>query len=288
MSKKLSFQLFKHKEAANKTPIIILHGLFGNKNIWRPLLQRDNGILRVNQHATRAAFTLDLRNHGESFHDRDMSYEAMSKDLCEFIEHEGLERVILMGHSMGGKTIMHFCLNEMERASGKNFEVEKCVIGDIGPVSYLENPLWTIPSLVKAMKELPMDFSENYKTRQHVDAHLARYVPDQRVRMLLALNLERRADNLGWRWNVNLPAILDNVHHIGGFPSTSTIDKSYNKDNILFVRGGSSFYCHGEYEDEIRRLFPRHCMETIPNAGHWLHSDNPDMFSTIVREFVNS
>lgn len=37
---------------------------------------------------------------------------------------------------------------------------------------------------------------------------------------------------------------------------------------------------------EIRRLFPRAQMQTVPNAGHWIHADRPQDFLAAIRAFL--
>uniref|UniRef100_A0A6I8NAW3 sn-1-specific diacylglycerol lipase ABHD11 n=1 Tax=Ornithorhynchus anatinus TaxID=9258 RepID=A0A6I8NAW3_ORNAN len=63
----------------------------------------------------RKVLTVDARNHGESTHSSEMSYEAMSADLQALLSQLGLPRCVLIGHSMGGKTAMTLAL---QKASG--------------------------------------------------------------------------------------------------------------------------------------------------------------------------
>jgi abhydrolase domain-containing protein 11 len=281
MNQVLSCSVFNGNSSL--TPMIMLHGLFGNKNIWRPLL---NTIQPTTEELKRTTYLVDVRNHGQSFHSPEMTYEAMANDLSTLIEHYHLNKVILLGHSMGGKIIMNMLLQQQQQQQQQyKFEIEKCIIADIAPVSYLSDSRWMIPQLVTAMNQLPLNFTPEYNNRKHVDQFLIdRNIKDARVRMLINLNLNRKKDNTGWEWNVNLPAIHSNIHNIGGFPTVTNSDKYEGK--ILFARGGSSFYCYSEYEQEIDRLFSNYKIETIPNAGHWVHSDSPNEFSRVINNFL--
>lgn len=61
--------------------------------------------------------TVDARNHGESPHSPDMSYEAMSQDLQDLLPQLGLVPCVLIGHSMGGRTAMLLALQRVSLLS---------------------------------------------------------------------------------------------------------------------------------------------------------------------------
>ncbi len=111
-----------YREFGSGKPLIILHGLFGQSDNWNTLAKRfgDAGF-RV--------FTIDQRNHGLSPHSDVWDYESMANDLHEFIELHQLDKPILIGHSMGGKTLMFFELMYPGIS-------EKIIIVDIAPRAY--------------------------------------------------------------------------------------------------------------------------------------------------------
>ena len=104
----------------------------------------------------------DTRNHGESPHAETMSYKEMAEDVVCFLDNNGLERIMLLGHSMGGKTAMQVALRFPERVS-------RLIVVDIAPVQYehLQKNL----KLIQAMQEL--DFPKNM-TRAEVETYLPR------------------------------------------------------------------------------------------------------------------
>lgn len=63
---------------------------------------------------------MDARNHGDSPHDPDMSYEAMSQDIQELLSQLGLVPSVLIGHSMGGKTAMLLALQRVSTPSSRD------------------------------------------------------------------------------------------------------------------------------------------------------------------------
>jgi len=83
-----------HSVLGDGPPVLVLHGLLGQSRNWQ-------GIARSLAERYRV-FMVDLRNHGASPHDDEMTYPAMAGDVARLIEEAGLERPAVIGHSMGG------------------------------------------------------------------------------------------------------------------------------------------------------------------------------------------
>src|SRR5580658_6214055 len=105
------------------TPLILLHGLFGSTDNWLSVAPK------IAQKIHARVFALDLRNHGLSPHSEEMSFPIMAGDVAEFLDAHRLDRVHLLGHSLGGKVAMQFALTHPN-------QVGKLVITDIAPRAY--------------------------------------------------------------------------------------------------------------------------------------------------------
>jgi esterase len=55
---------------------------------------------------------------------------------------------------------------------------------------------------------------------------------------------------------------------------------------VLWVAGAGSSYILPEHAAAMRRLFPRAQLVTVKNAGHWVHSEQPEIFLAILRRFL--
>lgn len=64
--------------------------------------------------------TVDARNHGESPHTDVIDYKSMSADVVQLLTDLGLQRVNILGHSMGGKTAMTLALTQVRCSSHIN------------------------------------------------------------------------------------------------------------------------------------------------------------------------
>src|SRR5262244_3355340 len=150
-------------------PVVILHGLLGSADNWRSMSRRLGAYYRV--------FALDLRNHGRSPHSNILDYDVMAADVREFTEQQALRRIMLLGHSMGGKVAMQFAIEYSE-------QVDRLIVVDIAPKAYEPSQHY----LLKAMQSLDLS---RYKSFADVDAALAPEVSSESLRQFLIKNLAR-------------------------------------------------------------------------------------------------
>jgi len=250
-----------HREAGEGTrPLVLLHGLFGSSANWL-------GIARVLAPAWRVVIP-DLRNHGRSFHDPDVSYPALAGDVRALLYALGLERAVLVGHSMGGKTAMWLALTAPDR-------VERLVVVDSAPVSYASG----VAGLLQGLATLDLAVLPD---RAAVDAALAAAAPDARLRNFLLQNLVRQHG--AWCWRMNVPALLAGIDAITGWPEPPAGARYLGPS--LFLHGGESGYVQPAHEPAIRALFPYARFRSVPGAGHWVYADRPAEFLAALRAFL--
>jgi len=243
-------------------PLLILHGFLGMSDNWKTIgLQFAADGFQVH--------LLDMRNHGKSFHSDEFSYEIMAQDVYDYCKAHKLEKINILGHSMGGKTAMLFAVNYPEM-------VEKLIVADIGPKFYPQHHQAILEGLNA------VDFSKK-PTRNEVDEILAEYIADFGTRQFLLKSLYwQEPGQLAFRFN--LAVFNKNINEIGkSLPENAVFNKP-----TLFIRGGNSNYILDEDFENIKNPFPNSKIETIPNVGHWLHAENPKLFYEISSSFLNS
>lgn len=245
------------REYGEGKPLVILHGLFGSSDNWQSLAQRFAAFYRV--------FCVDLRNHGRSPWSEEHRYEDMMDDVYAFIEEQQLTDVILLGHSMGGKVAMHFAQNYPHMLS-------KLVVADMGVKAY---PMHH-QQILAGIHALHLD---SISARSEAESILKTYVENDGIRQFLLKNLYWiEKGKLAWRMNVavlerEMPNIL------------AALPEKESWTPTLFLRGELSNYILPEDLDEIEARFPDAAIETIPNAGHWLHAEQADLFFDAVMSF---
>lgn len=248
-----------HKVTGEGEPLFILHGLFGSSDNWNSLARR------FAEH--RQVILVDQRNHGRSFHTDEMNYEMMALDLIRLIDDLGFEKADLLGHSMGGKTVMSVAMDHPDFVS-------KLIVADIGPREYESHH----EQVLAALLAVPIN---DIKSRAEAIEIMQEHVQIEGVLQFLAKNLYWiEKGRLAWR--MNLPIIVDNMDNILASVGTESCDKE-----TLFIRGGASDYIPDEDLMAIHMQFPESRIETIEDAGHWLHAEDPESFFSIVTEFLS-
>ncbi|MBA3899918.1 MAG: alpha/beta fold hydrolase [Bacteroidetes bacterium] len=250
------------KKSGSGKPLIILHGLFGSLDNWQTMAKT------FSAHFT--TYIVDLRNHGQSPRSKEWSYQAMADDLLELIESENLENLIVLGHSMGGKTAMLFAVQHPDKLS-------KLIVADIAPRKYVPHH----QTILEALHTVDV---ENISSRKEAEERLSEHINDISTKQFLLKNLYWKdidAKKLDWRFN--LDAISENIEKIGiAIPDDSPV-----KDlPTLFIKGEKSEYITISDNNLIQKIFPKAEIETIKGAGHWLHAEKPEEFFDLVMEFA--
>mmetsp|Transcript_15761 Transcript_15761/g.52746 ORF Transcript_15761/g.52746 Transcript_15761/m.52746 type:complete len:399 (-) Transcript_15761:88-1284(-) len=271
----------KSPEAA--CPVLILHGLLGSS---RNFLGWAN-TLSERLAKPRRIIIPDLRNHGESPHTRSMGYVSMAQDVISLLDRMGIERCCVIGHSMGGKVAATLALLHPTR-------VESVAILDIAPADYSKalgkgSETWRdIAVTINSLYGLPL---EEVKDKRHADELLAASIQDPLLRAFALTNLVK--EDQAWKWRIGIQNIKRNMGIIGGFDlgqglqqPASVLGLSFPGD-AFFVQGGKSPFIRSRHLEEIMRLFPNFTLQTIRNAGHWVHSEDPETTLQNVQNFLD-
>lgn len=242
-------------------PMIILHGFLGMSDNWKTLANKFSSYRQVH--------VVDQRNHGRSFHDDDFSYEHMVEDLLDYLDYHQLDKVDILGHSMGGKTAMLFAVENPDR-------VNKLVVADIGPKYYPPHH----QSILDALNEVDFD---KISSRSEIDEILKKHIPENGIRQFLLKSVYRKERNeLAFRFNLK---VLDETYDEIG---VALPPRTLFEGPVLFLRGSLSGYISDEDENLISAHFPNNEIVTIDRASHWLHAENPiDFYNNVVRFLEN-
>jgi len=246
-------------ELGTGEPLVLLHGLFG--------AAQNFGAIQKRLAMRRRVIALDLRNHGSSPHADSMDYALMADDVAETLAALGAVPAAVVGHSMGGKVAMALALMRPEA-------VTRLVAADIAPVAHHS----TLRPYIAAMRAVPLTPA---LTRREADAALAATIPEPAIRAFLLLSLRFGPDGPAWR--LNLPALDAAMPAIEGFPAFGA---AWNGP-VLSLAGGRSDYVAAPGIAAFRVLLPRVRFATIPQAGHWLHAEQPDAFVAAIEAFLD-
>lgn len=239
-----------HGTPTARPPLLIAHGLFGSARNW--------GVIARRLSEGRQVSAVDMRNHGESFHDSDQSYFAMAADLAAVLTGPS----DILGHSMGGKAAMVLALTRPDL-------VRRLIVADIAPVGYRH----TLLDKIAAMQRV-----DPGRVTTRSEAGVLMDLKDDPLTAFLLQSL----DLAGRRWRLNLDALAANMAGITGFPDVPAV---FDRPT-LFLTGGRSDYVLPEHHPGILTLFPHARFARIPDAGHWLHAEKPQEFVAAVAAFL--
>ncbi|WP_104399198.1 alpha/beta fold hydrolase [Vibrio penaeicida] len=252
--------LLNYKLQGEGSTIVLLHGLFGNLDnlglLTRDLIQ-DHQVL-----------TVDLRNHGLSFHSDIHTYEDMARDVEILIHHLGLDNVTLVGHSMGGKVAM-----KLASILGK--QVNHLVVLDMAPVAYTQNRHDNVFAGLHAVEQ------QKPTSRSDAMTILSHHIEMEGVRQFLGKSLYKDDTHLSWRFNVT--SLYSNYNNILTWHELPPVEIP-----TLFVKGGNSDYLTEEHQGLVRQQFPLAKAHVIANTGHWLHAEKPNDVLRVLRRFIST
>lgn len=271
----------------SNAPIVLLHGLLGNRKNFQTIASALQVGLTVRP---RSVYSLDLRNHGENGREtwrQSMTYRDMAADVIRTLDELGIQKCVMVGHSMGGKVAQAAALLHPERVEGL------CVM-DIAPVRYTEedDPNWrTIREVVDALVTVDL-----LAGKRDADRHLRGRIDDPALRAFVLTNLEdvRGGDGgkaaEGSRWKINIDVIASRLHEIAGFDPApeapgGTPHPTYDGETF-YINGGASRYVRHSHMGAISALFPNHMITTVRGAGHWVHAEAPDDTVALLKTYL--
>lgn len=255
--------------------VVFVHGLFGQGRNWTTIAKGLTDGHRVT--------LLDLPNHGHSPWTDRVDYLDMAELVAAEFESFG-EPVTLVGHSMGGKVAMELALRRPEL-------LRALVVVDIAPVEYplsggrTDDPdeeASPFAAYIQAMRAIDL---EGLQGRQDADDALRTVVPSTMVRGFLLQSLERQGVH-GWRWRLNLQLLERDLDRLRGFPDPPP--GAHYDGPVLWIGGANSHYVLDRDRDRMTELFPSTRLVRIKNAGHWVHSEQPEVFLETLRRFLSS
>ncbi|MEL4014098.1 esterase [Dryocola clanedunensis] len=252
---KLNARLQSAQQSTSNSPVVLIHGLFGSL---------DNlGVLARDLGQDRTLLQLDLRNHGLSERSDEMNYPAMAQDVVETLDEYGIEKAIIIGHSMGGKVAMALTAVAPER-------IDKLVLIDIAPVDYHVRRHDEIFAAINAVTEAGI------KTRSQAAARMREYIKEEGVIQFL---LKSFAEGV---WKFNVPVLWDQYEQIVGWQPLPAWDHP-----ALFIRGGDSPYVDESHREALLSQFPKARAHVVAGAGHWVHAEKPEAVLRAIHRFID-
>lgn len=253
-----------------RPPVLALHGLRSYAHTWDTVANALAG-----DHLVVAP---DFRGRGDSDWDPERDYftGAYVSDVEALVDHLGLDRFAVIGHSMGGSVGYAYAARHPDRVS-------KLVVEDIGPGSSTATA--GADRVIREMTSTPTDF----ESLEAVHAYWRGVRPaigDDALASRVAHTVRELGDGR-WGWKLDMEGIA--AARLSGDPA-GPVDLWECVESLrcptLVIRGGQSdFLPESICADMVRRQPLVHWAE-VPGAGHYVHDDDPAAFVELVADFL--
>lgn len=256
--------------AADKPKLVFLHGLMGGANNWKRIIQD----LQEEYHI----LVFDQRGHGKSFKPHyGYSPKDYAEDLKKILQELGWKRVCLIGHSMGGR-------NALEFAGLYPQFLWALVLEDIGPEINGDAAL-RIRSWIEAV---PVPFETKKAAREFFNGPFRNLITTSEKPEMLAeffyWNMEEKSPGVV-DWKFFKPGILTSL--LEGRDHERWRQLRELKTPTLVVRGERSQDLTQEIFTKMQTMSPLIKGVEIPDSGHWIHFEQPQIFIKVLKEFLS-
>jgi pimeloyl-ACP methyl ester carboxylesterase len=253
--------------APDAPPIVLLHGGHQSAHSWD----------LVSLHLARRyrVLALDQRGHGDSEWVRDVAYSnnEMALDAAAFIAALGLDRVILVGHSMGGRNAMLLTRRDAAR-------LRALVVVDVGP-EVSDRGRQVIAGFVRDNEEFD-DLEHFVRNVQTYDPYRSR----EHIERTVKYNMLQRADGKFVSKCDATPRRLGLVRGSGPLENITLEDAAAFRLPVLVVRGANSRILAADAAERFRDALPQGALVTVPDCGHNVHGQNTRGFIDALTGFL--
>lgn len=256
----------------SKSPLVFLHGLFGSKTNTRTVAKT------LADKLSRDVYCLDLRNFGQSPHIPRLDYPSLAADVERFVDEAKFDKKpIIVGHSMGAKAVMALALRRPDIP-------EMFVSVDNAPVFIPATSGNKFSKYVKVLRNALE--TKKFTNIKDVDAELAKIEPSKEIRQFLLTNIDRGKKDEICKSRIPLDIIDKAIvsGNIALWPYDPNLAR-WSRGPALFIRGTESTYVPDDIFQDIGLYFPNFEVRDV-KAGHWLISENPKEFMSILCEFI--
>ncbi|WP_186576438.1 2-succinyl-6-hydroxy-2,4-cyclohexadiene-1-carboxylate synthase [Aquibacillus kalidii] len=246
------------------TPILLLHGFTGSSKTWDLFVEKWKKAYKL--------IVLDLPGHGKTNIDKLVSMEDCCADLETILNELNLDKVNLLGYSMGGRTALSFAMLYTERVASVILESAS-------------------PGLAESHEQI---------SRQAKDEQLAAWMEQNELSDFVKywenldlfktqkkLTSNVQANIRSERLNQSKQGLVHSLRGMGTGKQPSWWDQLANFSLPVLILVGQEddkFVKLGKHMDESLKYSQ---YKVIKNVGHAVHVEQPEIFGTIVSDFIN-
>ncbi|VVC97810.1 unnamed protein product [Leptidea sinapis] len=261
-----------HYVDPSKPPLVTFHSVLGSGSLW------DGLVKDVQKETGRRVINVDARCHGNSPRTESVTYIEMANDSMKLLRKLKILKSSVIGHSMGGFTVMGLSLLFPELVSS-------LIVVDVSPVK-IRLPLSHPMSFMKCMCSVPLTSNMTMaEARKLADDRLKTLTQDEKLRNYVLSNLYR-TDTGEFAWKAHFPTLVNKLEsEIAQFPPN--FKGLQYSGPTLFICGGLSDHVAKEDLPGIKENFPQAEIIFIEGANHWVQTAKPKEFRETLCKFLN-
>jgi len=245
----------------NAATMLLLHGIGDDAHVWDHFAGHVADRIRI--------IALDQRGHGRSDRPLPPAYgcEDYVADIDKLVHALQLERLMLMGHSMGALHATRYAAMEPGKVAG-------LIHADIEPCP----PAWNKKYLLNLYENLPPAYASLHEYVQEARKN-SPYAEEEMLRRIASFALEEGTDGK-WRPYYDREVLF----HFDRYDLRPYLREI--RCPALIIRGQESRVMGDEAAREMSAAIPKGSFAEIPKATHPVHTDNPGEFLRVVVEFL--
>jgi esterase len=279
---------------ARRVPLLFAHCLLGDGRQFTLLEgQMHTALKRANEEAAKSlvldVWNVDLRNHGWSGRSEAHDYTHLVADLQYFIQTHKLHRPVMCGHSQGGKAMLAYALTQQDDPLAPRALISL----DAAPAAYTH----THSSIFGAMQSLHLSDPALVQKRD-IEKALNQHLESPSDRAFVLGNIAEMQPAQGqskWAWRPNVDVLQreeKNVHAWSIPAPTQGADgktgPSYSKPALFIGGGKSTRLTTPSYAQHLAAYFPRHRLEMVPSAAHFVHQSHAKECAAWIESFLRA
>ncbi len=230
---------------AGGIPVVFVHSFGGSSAHWTAQL--------AHLRSSRRAVALDLRGHGRSAAPagNDYAAESLARDIAAVVDSLGLQRFVLVGHSMGGSAAIAYAGAHPERLAGL------MLVGTPGKVPEAQ------------ARQVMASLDQNYDTvmRAYSEKLLAEARPEVKARLTTEMG------------SISKDASLSIIKALFQFDPLPALQRYAGPKLIVSTDAENA-------PNDLQHLLPQVPHKVITGASHWPHLDKPEEFNQVLDDFL--
>ncbi|WP_339457092.1 MULTISPECIES: alpha/beta fold hydrolase [unclassified Pseudomonas] len=249
-------------------PLVLLHGLRAYAQTWESLVEALGDGYCI--------YALDQRGRGLSDWAPAASYHTQSyvEDLQDFVAYVGLQRFVLLGHSLGGANALEYARQQPGRLIG-------LIIEDIGPGSSSQGD--GAARIRREMNQTPLRF-DNWDAARAFWQASRPGLSAQGLTSRLAHSMKDSAGAITWRHDQQgIAEARLSIEPTDLWPAVRALDCP-----TLFIRGMRSDFLPAATLQAMRDSNAHVRTAEVADASHYVHDDQGETFNRLVIAFLDS